>query len=226
MGNEDDFEPDEKYRNPYQGDDIGNIEDILTKNDLEYVKKTLDSSSSNSNDLKVDNFRDLFDTFKRKNKSKDRVTDKYPNKERLIILADTRSKDGDDTIYCYQPPLDCRNVSTFPEWGLFVNQANLLPNQSDTDNETAAELLTLSFQVLQKDEIRCYLFWNGSKVRFLPSDLRILPLKIFNMDWNNGENRKYIDGNQNLDKIIESMTVVIRDTLFTNFCEFCDLGKK
>lgn len=248
---DDDDDSDEEYQ-PYhqrsetqnRPDCIRDIENKLIKNNLRYTKKELQPSSSDDYKyMNVDEFKDLFAMFTSTGKYKDKNTNTlnsdYPHKKRLMIMV------ASDTMYCYEPPKNCRDLEGFPEWGLIANQTSVLPNETYTQSideppekkrvltmgnvhtkNMPNDLLTLSFQVIRANEIRCYLFWNGSMIRFMPKDLRTIAIKMFNMDWNKGENRKFINESQDLKKIIKSMEGVIRDDLFTSFCDFCNLGKK
>ena len=85
-------------------------------------------------------------------------------------------------MYFYEPPSDCRDIpdSPVPEWGLCASLRCLLPNidydpsllnqrvpEDDRERNIGASyhcrgsLLTFSFQVINPNEIRCYLYWNG-----------------------------------------------------------------
>eukprot|EP01083_Nonionella_stella_P254455 874339_1 len=43
--------------------------------------------------------------------------------------------------------------------------------------------LTLSFHAKEEKEIKCYLFWSGQMIRFMPEDMKTLLPSIFNMEF-------------------------------------------
>lgn len=69
-------------------------------------------------------------------------------------------------------------------------------------------------------------------IRFMAEDLRNILKMIFDMDWNKGENRKFIENKRNrynktngstsIDDLIQEMSEIVIDKPFGNFCEFCE----
>merc|ERR1712228_697917 len=77
--------------------------------------------------------------------------------------------------------------------------------------------LTFSFHVKAVDEVKCYLYWNGQIIRFMPEDIRNVFPKIFNMDWCHGDNAKWLKKNEMLDGMLLDMKSVIKDAHFEGF---------
>ena len=75
----------------------------------------------------------------------------------------------------------------------------------------------MSFVVKKESVIKCYLFYGGGIIRFFPEDIRTVFPKIFNMDY--GENRDYINNDQDLIKLINEMKVQLVDQEFSKFVE-------
>ena len=163
-------------------------------------------------------------------------------------MVDTKS----DTMYLHQPPANCCDApnDVVPEWGLSASCTSLLPNightsklntdknkknnkllQSNIDitSHCKSSLLTLSFQVIQYNEIHCYLYWNGQMIRFLPSDMKQLLPRIFNMNWNHKQNLHFLNNtNQhtNIDNIMNQIKAKIQDDKFTAFRTWCKQHRK
>ena len=161
-----------------------------------------------------------------------------------------------DTMYFYEPPSNCRNIppkDVVPEWGLSASRTSLLPNidydpdkaehtpvipdandkdakllkaNIGTTSHCKGQLITWSFHVIQRDEIRCYCYWNGQIVRFYPSDMKELLPKIFDMNWNNRENQRFLksnNGKTNIDSILKRMREkrYLHDNKFEAFRSWC-----
>eukprot|EP01084_Bolivina_argentea_P286474 491431_1 len=56
-------------------------------------------------------------------------------------------------------------------------QADPCNTTINSQSEASGKLMTFSFNVESKEEIKCYLYWNGQTQRFLPMDIQqLLPL--------------------------------------------------
>ena len=99
-------------------------------------------------------------------------------------------------------------------------------------------LLTFSFHVKPEKKVSCYLYWNATIQFFKPRDLEIVLPKIFNMDWNNGDNKKFINDKEivgdevnkpnykkKINELIERMEQIITDGDFDKFSAFCGAYK-
>lgn len=127
--------------------------------------------------------------------------------------------------------------------GLSASRTCVLPNMGYSDDSDAAKyqqggmdvnigashgkgsLLTFSFQVIQQDEIRCYLYWNGSMIRFMPNDVKTTLPQIFNMDWCAGKNIEFLNmqsKDHSIENMIGKMTDILQDKKFTAFQAWCN----
>eukprot|EP01084_Bolivina_argentea_P312447 540926_1 len=217
-------------------DCIGNIEAKLKKNHLTYnrVKLKVDEGTGRRP------LRHLFD-----------VEWFQPHRRRHIVFADNRAKDFEDVwLYeppanCRYVPSDA-----VAEWHINASRTCLLPDLEYGDGKKAADankvqtprmetvsmltksnieasfhckgsLLTFSFIVKEQDQIKCYLYWNGQTIRFMPEDVKIILPRIFNLDY--GDNNNYFNKIQSgsewtdVDKFIEQMTLILVDKQFTQF---------
>ena len=115
-----------------------------------------------------------------------------------------------------------------PEWYFSSSKTCLLPNikyseqiaigtstEYDDDKDqkwdqdinigsctsTNGSLLTFSFHIKAQDAMKCYLFYNGQCIRFLPEEdiKKILPY-IFNMEF--GDNKEYMNNHEELDSLV------------------------
>jgi len=186
-------------------------------------------------------FGNLYNNFASDNKleEKDEKTD-YLHKKRLIVFIDRRKAKIDDeksTVYMYEPPENCRIVpdNAVPEWYISSSRTCILPDVEygdDSDKKAKSRsrnsniganshcqgsLLTFCFHVKMMDVIKCYLYWNGQVIRFMPQDIKTVFPTMFNMKY--GGNQDYIDKNQDLDKMIEEMQKKLVDKEFAAFQE-------
>lgn len=228
-----DFNEDEKEQKGKWVDFIGNIEEKLTANKLKYVKQEIPQVKQKEYDyMQVRHYRDALKKFKEK--YRDDLLRSYPHQNRFIVMVDTREEACRDIMYLYEPPSNCRDIpiDAVPEYGLSASRTCLLPNigykafdaehaklngdQNDKNKKVQnanvsiashckGQLLTLSFQVIQKNEIRIYLYWSGQMIRFYPSDMKDILPRIFNMGWNNEENRSFLNGTD-IDSVINRMS--------------------
>ena len=103
-------------------------------------------------------------------KGKDYEYDKYPQNRRFSMFVDRRkdkpTNGNKDEITIFQPPDDCNKLPSdhVPEIGFEFIRKCLIPKQDGhitADDNICGQLITLTFQIEQKDEIRCYIVWNG-----------------------------------------------------------------
>ena len=100
-------------------------------------------------------------------------------------------------------------------------------------------LLTLSFHVIERDIIRCYLWWNGQMIQFMPNDLKNVLPKLFYNKWQppqfepksgSGQypNQFFMKETNNetkkleIDELVSRMIPIIRDEHFNNFQAWCN----
>merc|ERR1712154_686640 len=183
----------------------------------------------------------------------------YPHQQRFISLVDQRTF-GDDSVYIYQPPSNCRYIpnDAVSEWYSNSTITCLLPNMEYGDGKEAesnqeatmielenanihgkshcnGSLLTLSFHVKQRNEIKCCLYWNGQMTRFMPEDIGSILPRMFNLEWNNGEeigrdelskNQEFMKDQDEIGRLIQEMKKVLKDDYFERFqkdiCEHVD----
>ncbi len=79
--------------------------------------------------------------------------------------------------------------------------------------------MTLSIHIKETDAISCYLYWNGQMTRFMPRDIVDVLPKIFNMDWNHGENQMFLHNKYMTNYIINQMKTMLIDKHFNAFVE-------
>ena len=83
-------------------------------------------------------------------------------------------------------------------------------------------LLTLSCIVKEEDAIKCYLFWRGQMIRFIPKNAKILLEHIFHIATDGGQerqsqfglrNRDFLNGKV-FDQMMQKMSTQTRDKYF------------
>ena len=62
------------------------------------------------------------------------------------------------------------------------------------------QLLTFSFQVKTRAEIKCYLYWNGQRIRMVPNEIQYVFPAIFNMD--HAQNKQYLKSQKFKDQVV------------------------
>eukprot|EP00483_Globobulimina_turgida_P009741 UN09760 len=78
-------------------------------------------------------------------------------------------------------------------------------------------LITFSFHVKAIDVIKCYMYWNGTIIRFMPEDIKTVLPKMFDMGY--ADNQAYIDDNKDLEGMIKEMQEKLVDKEFKAFQE-------
>ncbi len=163
----------------------------------------------------------------------------YPQHERFCVVVDRRKRteteyknefehgNQSDDLLIFQPPNDCNSFpkgSYPPEIYFERSKQCLLPKVQKTQRITSrcaasGQLLTFSFHVRARDNIKCYLLWNGQSMRFYPSDIVHVLAKIF-VDDQYG-NDEFISGKEA--KSLSSQ-MNINDSQFERF--YCGLSNK
>ena len=159
---------------------IGNVKDKLKHNKRKFINTTEEYKDTEELQRIFD---DIFKKFKQNLHPNN--NEKYPEKERFNIFIDRRKRnyklgklcDNDEIIF-FEPP---DNAKTFPD--NFVPEiffefarTDLIPgkDKEKSINPTEAhkgKLMTFSFHIIDIDQIKCYLLWNGSVLRFYPKDI-------------------------------------------------------
>eukprot|EP01084_Bolivina_argentea_P120587 213768_1 len=137
----------------------------------------------------------------------------------------------------FEPPNECNTLpkGSIPEWYFDSSRTCIIPkhiknenvninSSSDNYNETITSsnsckgaLLILSFHVLSSDEIKCYMYLNGTVTRFFPSDIiNVLPLYF---DPEMYKNKEFVKSQKQVNEIIEEMKSKLRDYRFESFYE-------
>ena len=119
----------------------------------------------------------------------------------------------------YNPPINARDIPTdyLPEWFINASRTCLIPNMDYKPEEaekketlekdqqkplekrniatatiSKGQLLTLSVIAKERDVVKCYLYFNATR--------------LYNMKWNNGENENFMKNEQSeLDELIKRM---------------------
>eukprot|EP01083_Nonionella_stella_P071763 192963_1 len=206
-------------------DYVGNIEENLKNRKIKYAKCKY-SEVDDQKETRV--LGELYNRFLKDNdlRANDENTFQYLHKKRLIAMVDRRTSKDDpkarDDIYMFESPLGGRRIpdDAVPEWYINSSATCLIPGQRPQDDLGAKHhfkggLLTLSFHVKQENEIKCYLFWNGQMIRFMPNDIKTVLPCIINMK----NDPDYIKENKTeLGVRIRNMERSFFDEGFTRFC--------
>eukprot|EP01084_Bolivina_argentea_P270384 459746_1 len=155
--------------------------------------------------------------------------------------------DSTDTVYLYQPPTNCFQIPTNAcgLWYLSASRMCLLPNMDygngakelepnsllietlntlKNANVTSAfhckgGLLTISFHVKSKDEVKMYMYFDGQMIRIMPKDIPTIFPILFNMEY--GNNEKFMQNKKEMDSIVQNISKVIKDVYFQAFQSCC-----
>jgi len=197
-------------------DHIGSIHDNFDKIGICYAPPTDHSDEDNIDRIDAiqrsvgEKFKD-FCTVLEKNKSQYYDAKSYPLQRRFCLFVDRRNKK--DKMTMFEPPNNCNKFEKdhVPEIGFEFLRKCVIP-RSNKQHITAidrlcGQLMTFMFNVYAKDEIRCYIVWNGQTMRFHGDHIsQILP-NIF-VDGEYG-NKEFVAGKEpkkmghNFDKFIE-----------------------
>ena len=94
----------------------------------------------------------------------------------------------------------------------YLKHVKILSHVSTSESWTSA-LLTFSFQVEQDDQIKCYLWYQGRCIRFLPSDVVDILPKLFDPDAYNNKNWNH----NNLDAQLLITSTQFKDVQFNSW---------
>eukprot|EP01083_Nonionella_stella_P273266 926927_1 len=190
---DDDSDDDIEQKSDYF-DCFGNIKDRLRQANLLYVTKQIKPNEDNLR------YKQLFDQLVQKIKDERNGMEQYPHRSRFVSVLDRRKMnkkleivENDELIFC-EARNDC---SMFPPekrkcddlWCFNSSKTCVIPQHKNYDNDEKENkklrtqiinsehamkhgMLMLSFHVISVDEIRCYLYFGGSMMRFLPEDLK------------------------------------------------------
>merc|ERR1712228_654239 len=198
-------------------DHIGSIHDGFDKMGICYAPPN-DSSSSDEQGDRTDaiersigeKLKDFRSVLKEK-KSQYYDAKTYPHQRRFSLFVDRRTKK--DKMTMFEPPNDCNKFEKdhVPEIGFEFLRKCVIP-QSDKHHITAidrlcGQLMTFMFNVDAKDEMRCYIVWNGQTMRFHGDHIsQILPNVFVEGEYGNKEfvaGKELIKMGHQFDKFME-----------------------
>ena len=157
----------------------------------------------------------------------------YPKHRRFCVIVDRRERDVDkDVLFMFEPSTNAARLETTTKPSLFfasqhpTNDANhyllpesyhvksmecLVPGDHDLDDLHTRNVFgfTFSFHCVQRNQMKCYLWWNGYFMRFFPSDLRqVLPIWF-------AQNKQFIEDEKVKSQIEDDLC--IKDLHFLDF---------
>eukprot|EP01083_Nonionella_stella_P020917 58011_1 len=184
--------------------------------------------------LLVEGYRD-FTTTLTELKAK---TESYPQNKRFCIMVDRaqnsksnsdeqKGKDKDsvqDEITFFEPPAYCNTIENdhVPEIGFELIRKCIMPikdakgkDVSITANDRiCGQLMTFMFNVEKRDEIKCYLVWNGQTMRFNGDNMiNVLPKLFADSD----QNTEFIRKGKRLDAFKDMFNEEMEDEKFNVF---------
>eukprot|EP01084_Bolivina_argentea_P107933 192921_1 len=155
-----------------------------------------------------------------------------------------------DSIYVYKPPENCAHIprDVCGLWFISASRTSLLPDMKygngekalkekiinlnatkeellksniDSGSHCKAGLLTISFHVKSKDEVKMYLYFNGQMIRFMPKDIKIILPLLFNMEYgdNKGFLKRFLANKEGEDEMIKYMSDFVKDKHFDTWIE-------
>eukprot|EP01084_Bolivina_argentea_P230363 388595_1 len=202
-------------------DVIGDVKAKLKQKDIKYAFCQYDP---NAGAPVARQFGSLQENLKKSYGFQDKQS--WLHKKRFVFFVDRRKSAGGkmkyklkklsmDDIWLYKPP-KASDIPTdpVPEWGIYASQACILPKLDESLGSLTrahGSLLTLSIHAQASDIIKCYLYWNGGGIRFFPRDIVTVLPQIFNMDWNDGENKTFINNGEEIKRFITEMTPKVPD---------------
>eukprot|EP01083_Nonionella_stella_P168008 566068_1 len=220
--NSDDDEPDDTQQQEDEKhwvDMVGDIKQRLKENELKYSMTECPAEQESRI------FHEIFQNFVKENDLKGSGKSAYLHQKRLITMIDRRPSKKDaskpDHIWMYEPPDDCQNIpnNAVPEWYINASATCLAPKSKKDEafgviDHCKQGTLTLSFHVKRETVIKCYLFWNGGMMRFMPDDIKNVLPQLFNPDKHPKRNEK---GEKALDDQIKEMKEKLVDEEFDAF---------
>eukprot|EP01083_Nonionella_stella_P305856 1068636_1 len=214
---DDDDEPpdDEKETNQKFVDVIGNISKRLDGIKHEHTEW------NEAGATRV--FGTMFDAYLKNNdfQVKDDSALEYLHQKRLIVSIDRRASkkqnDKGDDIWMYEEPDQGIPDQAVPEAYINSSLGYVLP-EIGANKHCGGSMLTMSFHVREVNVIKAYLFWNAHMIRFMPTHIRTVLPKLFNMKY--AGNQDFIDGKNEeakLDDMIKDMEAKLVDKEFDAF---------
>eukprot|EP01083_Nonionella_stella_P046150 123563_1 len=226
---DDDYDEEQQLNSAALVDVIGDVKYRLKYNQLMHESGAI--NTLNTDDEKSEaaarikrRYLDQFGKFKHKLiANRGDTYGSYPRNYRFCSLVDRREK-GDEIIF-YEPPNDCCRMPNRkgPEvdlWYFDSSKKCILP-ASDRHNEVNIDsghsangaLLCVSFHVLSVNEIRAYLYWNGTGLRFFPQDIISILPEFFVENKTNKAFKGSVKGRG----IVSAMKPKLRDKQFEAF---------
>eukprot|EP01083_Nonionella_stella_P152194 487483_1 len=205
--NEEDDEPDgeDNTEEDEKGfvDVVGDIKERLDASELRYYK----GERHHVDDPKQSRITDIYKEFVKKYDLEGSGNTAYLHKKRLITMIDRRESKKDvnkpDDIWMFEPPENCQNIAndTVPEWYINSSVTCLGPKSNTRESFGATShcrrsTLTLSFHVKEERFVKCYLYWFGQMIRFMPEDIKTVLPDLFNpkrQSKRNKEEEKYLN---------------------------------
>eukprot|EP01084_Bolivina_argentea_P230362 388594_1 len=202
-------------------DVVGDIKAQLEQNDVKYAFSQYNPDDSHP---VAREFGSLQEDYRKSNSSEENKQT-FVHRKRFVFFVDRRKSGGKmkyklkklsmDDIWLYEPP----NAADIPhnavsEWSIYASRSCILPKQKSSIGslmKCKGSLLTMSIYAETSDIIKCYLYWNGGGMRFFPEDIATVLPQIFNMEWNNDENQKFIDNREEIKRFIKEMTPKVPD---------------
>eukprot|EP01083_Nonionella_stella_P102311 290959_1 len=188
---DDDPEVDEKSQMGQWEDIVGNIEERVQTNKLKYYTEEL-IRDARKGVMEGRLLQAIYDNFVSEHQLRGDGKSAYLHQKRLIAMVDRRQSKRymkPDRIWMYEPPsgLNCQNIpnDTVPEWYINSSATCLAPG-TDTESSFGGTshckrgTLTFSFHVKEQTCIKCYLFWSGAMIRFMPEDIKSVLPHLFN----------------------------------------------
>ena len=156
----------------------------------------------------------------------------YPHRRRFCAFVDRRKGEFEtDELTFFEPPKNC---DTFPEgeyvqlWYLDSTKTCILPDEgydagrgkgkAITSASRLDNMLTFSFHADAEDSIRCYMYFYGAMMRFMPQDcIAVLP-RFFHEGF--GGNKKW-PASYAAKALVDKMQSLLVDAKFEVFYESC-----
>eukprot|EP01084_Bolivina_argentea_P060759 111007_1 len=211
--------------------------DLIRINNIKSIKDEIEDAGlksacfvDNNSDFKRSIF-EFFADFKTL-MSKEKSNAEYPCRKRFEIFTDKRrnreEKTNETNEYLFFEPPD--NCDTIPldhvnEWYFDAVRTCLIPQKSNDKitalTNTGGELLTFSFHVEQKDEIKCYIIWNSETTRlFGGSNISAVLPTICDYSQGNEEFIKSGEAKRLGDEFDRTIHDVKFTSFYNNICNF------
>eukprot|EP01084_Bolivina_argentea_P024419 45498_1 len=148
----------------------------------------------------------------------------HPQNTRFGIFVDRRNKDEKDQITFFQHPSQFNKIANndVDEYGFELLQNCLIPrgtkenpNHITSNTNLRGELLTFMFNIKTRNEIRCYVIWNGQTMRINGENITNVLSCLFE------ENDILTMGLWDFDvtNIVHRINSHMRDVTYKGFCK-------